>query len=90
MIVQRSSNLAKPEDMYFTCIVERGSVSMAVNIVVSADYPTASSLMVLALKWQSVLHTGLNDEDIRVTNYILMYSTLIANTGHILIFIKSD
>jgi hypothetical protein len=61
------TGVAKPEDMYFTCVVERGTAALTVQVVISADYPDATSLMVLALKWRSTIRTALNDEAIRVS-----------------------
>jgi len=65
------TNLAKPEDMYFTCLVERGTAAMTVHVVLGTDYPNCTSLMVLALKWRSTIRTALNDEAIRVSRYLL-------------------
>ena len=56
--------------MYFVCQVERGTAVMTVHVVINADYPTASSLVVLAIKWRSVIKTAVNDEAIRVNKNI--------------------
>ena len=74
------AGLATADDMFFVATVQRGTVTMTVNVAVGRDYPTSTPSLALSIQCAGLMHTALNDEAVRVSHTRLLLCT-VASLG---------